>query len=123
MTRLTGIRSWCAKTLPTDTSRLSARWKDYGVVVREIDADLAEYDVDAETTDRERDTDSRRTCRAGSLEDPEAVAARYRAGEIDMLDVVRQHGVILNWGSGELLPKTTDGFRAMFKAADRTSLE
>jgi N-methylhydantoinase B len=45
--------------------------------------------------------------------DPEAVAAGYRAGELDQLDVIRQHGVILDWGSGELLPTTTAQFRAM----------
>ncbi len=42
------------------------------------------------------------------------MAARYAAGEIDILDCVRQHGVILNWGTGELLPRTTEQFRATF---------
>ena len=28
---------------------------------------------------------------------------------------IRRHGVILDWGTGELLPKTTEGFRAMFE--------
>jgi N-methylhydantoinase B len=28
---------------------------------------------------------------------------------------IRRHGVILDWGTGELLPKTTEGFRAMLK--------
>ena len=28
---------------------------------------------------------------------------------------IRRHGVILDWGTGELLPKTTEGFRAMLE--------
>jgi N-methylhydantoinase B len=27
--------------------------------------------------------------------------------------VIRRYGVILDWGTGELLPNTTEGFRAM----------
>jgi N-methylhydantoinase B len=42
-----------------------------------------------------------------------AVAKRYRAGEIDVFDAVRRYGVILDWGSGELLERTTEQFRAM----------
>ena len=30
-----------------------------------------------------------------------------------MLDLVRQYAVIVDWGSGELLPNTTQQFRAM----------
>jgi N-methylhydantoinase B len=29
--------------------------------------------------------------------------------------VLRRHGVILDWGSGELLPRTTEQFRAMLE--------
>jgi N-methylhydantoinase A/oxoprolinase/acetone carboxylase beta subunit len=28
---------------------------------------------------------------------------------------IRRHGVILDWGTGELLPKTTEGFRTMLE--------
>ena len=48
-------------------------------------------------------------------EDAESVAERYRAGELDVLDLVRHYGVILDWGTGELLPKTTVTFRAMLQ--------
>lgn len=88
--------------------------KDYGVVVREIDADLAQYEVDAEATlaERQRIRDQRH----GWLEeDAESVAARYRAGDVDMLDLLRRYGVIVHWGTGELLPKTTSQFRAMLR--------
>ncbi|MDQ4119139.1 MAG: hydantoinase B/oxoprolinase family protein [Actinomycetota bacterium] len=86
--------------------------KDYGVVVTEIDAEICEYEADLEATAATRE--HIRQHRAGWLAcDPEDVAARYRAGEIDELDAIRQYGVILDWGSGELLTTTTGQFRAM----------
>jgi N-methylhydantoinase B len=86
--------------------------KDYGVVVREVDAELARYEVDEEETARERDRIA--ADRFGWLEEePESVAERYRAGELDVVDLVRHYGVILDWGTGELLPRTTEQFRAM----------
>jgi N-methylhydantoinase B len=88
--------------------------KDYGVVIKEIDAELAQYEVDEEETERERERI--RANRHAWLEaDPEEVAERYRAGELDLLDVLRQYGVILDWGTGELLPHTTKQFREMLQ--------
>ena len=88
--------------------------KDYGVVVQEVDAELAEYEVDDEATVAERKRIA--ADRRGWLEeDPEAVGERYRAGDVDQLDVIRRHGVILDWGTGELLPTTTEQFRAMLR--------
>jgi N-methylhydantoinase B len=29
-----------------------------------------------------------------------------------MLDLIRRHGVIVDWGDGTLLPRTTEQFRA-----------
>jgi N-methylhydantoinase B len=88
--------------------------KDYGVVVREVDAELAEYEVDAAATVAERE--QIRAARLGWLEeDPALVAERYRSGETDLLDVIRRHGVILDWGTGELFPRTTEQFRAMLQ--------
>jgi N-methylhydantoinase B len=86
--------------------------KDYGVVVSAVDAELAEYEVDRDATERERS--AIRSARRDWLEeDAEAVAERYRSGEIDVFDAIRRHGVILDWGSGELLERTTEQFRAM----------
>jgi N-methylhydantoinase B len=87
---------------------------DYGVVVREVDAELAEYEVDEAGTARERE---RIRCerRSWLAEEPEEVAARYRSGELGVHDLVRQYGVILDWGTGELLPETTRQFRAMLE--------
>lgn len=86
--------------------------KDYGVVVEVVDQDLATYRVDAASTEAERARI--RAEREGWLEvDAEDVAAGYRSGAIDQLDAVRQYGVILDWGTGDLLPDTTVTFRAM----------
>jgi N-methylhydantoinase B len=86
--------------------------KDYGVVVKTVDADLALYEVDVNASHAERARI--RSARLGWLsEDAESVANRYRAGTLDMLDLIRQYGVIVDWGSGELLKKTTEQFRAM----------
>ena len=46
-TRSSATRRSCSRTSPTATSRSSAPRKDYGVVVDEVDAELAEYEVDA----------------------------------------------------------------------------
>ncbi len=89
--------------------------KDYGVVVREVDADLAEYEVDAEATAAARGRASPRNASGWLEEDAESVAERYRDGELDVLDLVRHYGVILDWGTGELLPKTTVTFREMLQ--------
>jgi N-methylhydantoinase B len=88
--------------------------KDYGVVIRTIDAELAEYEVDEAATTAERARI--RTARHGWLaEDPETVAARFRAGEIDVMDVIRRYGVVLDWDNGTLLPRSTAQFREMMQ--------
>lgn len=88
--------------------------KDYGVVIRTVDEDLAEYAVDEAATRAERERI--RASRLAWLDgDPEAVAARYRAGELDAMDCLRQHGVVLDWGTGALLPQTTAQFRTMLR--------
>lgn len=88
--------------------------KDYGVVVREINPNLGQYEVDHEATDHERGRI--RSERVGWLEeDPESIARRYRAGELDVMDLIRQYGVIVDWGTGELLANTTNQFRAMLQ--------
>jgi len=88
--------------------------RDYGVVVLPVGDDQDEYEVDATAT-----ASAREEIRAHRLawldEDAETVATKYRSGDLPILDVIRRHGVILNWESGELLPKTTETFRAMMK--------
>ena len=87
---------------------------DYGVVLKVVDADLAQYEVDFEATKSARAEIA--AARASWLEeDPESVARRYQKGELNEFDLVRRYGVIVDWGSGELLPKTTAQFRAMMR--------
>ena len=87
---------------------------DYGVVVEEVDAELAEYRVDHDATEELRA--EQRTSRLGRLdEDPSDVARRFRDGELDELDLVRHYGVILDWGSGEVLPRTTEQYRELLR--------
>jgi N-methylhydantoinase B len=87
---------------------------DYGVVVNERDAELREYELDEQATEAERARI--RSERGGWLqEDPHAIAQRYRDGELDALDLIRRYGVIVDWGTGELLERTTEQFRAMLQ--------
>lgn len=86
--------------------------KDYGVVINVIDPELDDYVVDeAASAALRRDIASRRL--GWMAEDPAGVSAKYISGEIDMLDVIRRHGVILDWGTGELHPETTREFRTL----------
>jgi N-methylhydantoinase B len=85
---------------------------DYGVVVVPVDPELDEYRVDAEATRALRASVAAE--RPGWLaEDPADVARRYRAGELDVLDLVRRYGVIVDWGTGELYENTTRQYREL----------
>lgn len=88
--------------------------KDYGVVVREVDAELSQYELDEAETEhvRAREREERA---ARFEEDPEQVASRFRHGQLDDLDCVRQYGVVLDWGTGELLHRTTEQYRALLR--------
>jgi N-methylhydantoinase B len=88
--------------------------KDYGVVFSRIDAECAEGEVDEEDTVQERARIARERD-AWLEEDADLVAEHFRAGELDVLDCVRQYGVILDWGTGRVLPRTTGQFRAMIR--------
>ena len=88
--------------------------RDYGVVVKTIDADLAQYEVDDEATKAARAEIA--AARRGWLEeDARSVAERYKAGELDEFDLVRRYGVIVDWGTGELFSDTTKTFRDMMR--------
>jgi N-methylhydantoinase B len=87
---------------------------DYGVVVEVIDPDVDAYRLNAEATALER-ARIRRSRHGWLEEDPKHVEELFRAGEVDVLDCVRRYGVILNWGTGELLPRTTAQFRSMLR--------
>lgn len=87
---------------------------DYGVVLNEIDAELLEYEIDNVATLAAR-AEIRAKRKHWARQDPQSVSRLYQTGEIGMLDVVRRHAVILEWGSGEVLTKTTSQYREMFE--------
>ena len=94
--------------------------KDYGVVIKAIDPEICAYQIDEAATRSARE--AIRRDRGGWLAtDPEEVAADYRAGKIDKLDVVRRYAVVLDWDSGALLPKSTGQFREMFHKRSATN--
>ncbi len=84
--------------------------KDYGVVVRHTPDNRPAWSIDYDETARLRQ-DIRAERGAWLVEDAESVARRYRAGEIDQLDCLRRYGVVLDWGTGVLLPRTTEQMR------------
>jgi N-methylhydantoinase B len=86
--------------------------KDYGVVINAINPENLQYELDVEATARERSW-IRANRQAWLDEDPELVAERYRAGEIDLLDSIRRYGVIVDQRNHQLLFKTTGQFREM----------
>ncbi|MDM7968170.1 MAG: hydantoinase B/oxoprolinase family protein [Paracoccaceae bacterium] len=87
---------------------------DYGVVIKVIDADILDYEIDAAATERARA--HIRANRVGwARMDPEIVSDMYRKGEIDEMDAVRKYAVILDWGTGELMPTSTRQFRESFE--------
>jgi N-methylhydantoinase B len=88
--------------------------KDYGVVINAIDPENLRFELDTEATEKERAM-IRANRKAWLAEDPESVAARYRAGDLDLLDTIRRYGVIVDQRNGQLLPKTTAQFRESFQ--------
>jgi N-methylhydantoinase B len=86
--------------------------RDYGVVVTVNDAQVDDYEVHLAGTKLLRD--DIRAKRLGWLsDDPVDVARRYREGELNMYDLIRRYGVIVDWGTGELYEKTTKQFREL----------
>ena len=88
--------------------------KDYGVVINVVDEEMLEYEIDRQATEKER-LFIREKRVEWMREDPQKVQSKLLAGEIDDIDVVRQYGVIMDWGTKEVLPKTTQQFREMLE--------
>ena len=78
-----------------------------------VDSEICVYAVDEAATRATREAIRRQRSRWLAT-DPEEVAAGYRAGKIDRLDVVRRYAVVLDWDTGALLPVSTGQFREMF---------
>ena len=87
---------------------------DYGVVIRAVDPDLCQYEIDLAATEKAR-ADIRAKRKDWARTDPAEVSRLYKTGAINALDVVRRYAVILDWESGEVLPKTTEQFRESYE--------
>ena len=113
-TRSSATRRRCWRTSSTATSRWSAR----GRTTASSCGRSTPSSPSTRSTRRRRRPNGSGSARerVGWLaEEPESIAERYRAGELDQLDLIRRYGVILDWGTGELLPRTTEQFRAMLQ--------
>lgn len=86
--------------------------RDYGVVVEVRDREVDDIVLDEAATAAAR-AEIRAARRGWLEEDAEQVAERYRAKEVDLLDAIRRYGVILDWGTGELLPESTAQYREL----------
>ncbi|MFM1650547.1 hydantoinase B/oxoprolinase family protein [Brevibacillus sp. B_LB10_24] len=86
--------------------------KDYGVVIKENDWEVCDFEIDWEATETER-AYIRAHRKEWLWEDIASVAQKFRAGEIDELDLIRRYGVIMDYTSGEILPTSTEQYREM----------
>jgi N-methylhydantoinase B len=87
---------------------------DYGVVIDSSDPLIHNWTLDQKATSHQREYI--RTNRESWLNaDAEVIARRYRAGELSQFDLIRQYGVIVEWGTGDLLPETTRQHRELIK--------
>lgn len=84
--------------------------RDYGVVIQVNDPDIDDYAIDDEGTARAREW-IRAHRREWLQTAPEEIASQYRDGELGVLDVIRRYGVVLDWGTGELLATSTQQYR------------
>lgn len=86
--------------------------KDYGVVIQvsATNPDVMLVDDTATTVERDQIRVARR---AWLRARPDVIASSYADGELTVYDLVRQFGVIVDWGTGQLLETTTRQFRSI----------
>ena len=88
--------------------------KDYGVVLELVDKDKATYKINEKATKVERQRIAKNR-KDWLYEEPLEIAKKYREKKLDMYDLIRQYGVICDWGTGELFEDTTAEFRKLLK--------
>jgi len=89
--------------------------RDYGVVIRAIDPELDQYEVDTAATEALRD--ELRKARERWLDEPaETVAQLLHRGEIDQVTAIRRYGIVCDWDDNTLLPRSTAQYRESLKA-------
>lgn len=88
--------------------------RDYGVVITAIDPDILEFSIDSDATAKAR-SHIRAKRKEWARIDPVVASNMFIKGEIDQMDAVRRYAVILDWGTGELMPQSTVQFRESFE--------
>ncbi|WHY94777.1 hypothetical protein QNK12_15525 [Neobacillus cucumis] len=88
--------------------------KDYGVVIKEIDRDLDQFEIDIEATNAAREF-IRNNRKKWLEEDMDAVYKKYLKGEVDQLDLISRYGIILDMTTNTLLPISTAQNREMMR--------
>ena len=88
--------------------------KDYGVVLELVDKDKATYKINEKATKAERQRIAKNR-KDWLYEEPLEIAKKYREKKLDMYDLIRQYGVICDWGTGELFEDTTAEFRKLLR--------
>ncbi len=89
--------------------------RDYGVAIDAVDPEIDDYRVDAARTASLRAEIA--AARRGWLDTPPGdAAAGLLDGSLTPAALVRRHGVICDWQTGEPLPRTTETFRAALRA-------
>lgn len=88
--------------------------KDYGVVIRLVDAELDQYEVDEAATEAARN-DIRSHRKDWLDEDTKTIYEQYKEGKIDKLDLIRRYGVILDYETDTILEKSTAQYRESMK--------
>lgn len=88
--------------------------KDYGVVIREIDRELDLFEIDEEATKTAR-AYIRLNRKKWLEEKVEKVEDMYLSGEINELDLIRKYGVVFDFKTNKVLPKSTAQYRSMMK--------
>jgi N-methylhydantoinase B len=102
-----------------DYVSLEGARRDYGVVIDPIDPELDDFRVDEGATKALRD--ELRAEQSSWFDVPaEDVAMKLQKGEIDRHTAIRRHGVICDWDTNTLLPRSTEQFR---EAAKRRSFD
>lgn len=88
--------------------------RDFSNALWPIDPEVCQYELDLGAARRERQWIRERRL-AWLDEDPESVRERLLRNEIGVLDAIRRHGVIFDWGTKTVLPQTTKQFRSMLR--------
>lgn len=88
--------------------------KDYGVVITPIDSERDLYEIDVEESEEVR-AFIRKHRKQWLDESIESVYKKYKAQEIDKLDLIRRYGVILDYETDRILEKSTMQYREAMK--------